>query len=332
MQEVEGPPGPRARNYLFTLNNPEGQLFPSDDGWEKYIDFAVWQLEVGEETGTLHIQGYIECNDKRSWKQLHELPGLESANFRSRRGTQKQAIAYCEKPNDMFPDDNTRVEGPWRWGVPKAQGERTDLLEIKRRIDRGEPIVSIVRDTESFHACSRHLRFFREYKRMCTEKRDFKTIVFLFLGPSGVGKSRLISTIIKMLGMSCYKVPFPKGSGLYWDDYDGQEITFIDEFDGNYMRPAFFNLLCDRYECVVPTHGAAGHQFVSKFLFIGTNYHPKFWWRKRNANQLEQTTRRIDCWVPIMHYTQNSLTLQAIAAQRAFNLRLGVSRSPNFIP
>ena len=68
----------------------------------------------------------------------------------------------------------------------------------------------------------------------------------------------------------------------------------MDEFDGSRMKPTDFNELCDEHEYVLPVHGSAGHQMVSKYIFIGSNYLPKQWWKNRNPHQLRQTTRRID--------------------------------------
>lgn len=146
---------------------------------------------------------------------------------------------------------------------------------------------------EHFASFIRYGKAFKEYKRQITRPRTTKTTVILIIGPSGTGKSRFGHLLASYLG-SVYKVPQPKGSGLYWDDYDGQDVTLIDEFDGSYMRPTFFNTLCDRYECVVPAHGGAGHQFVSKYLIIISNYHPRYWWKKRSLDQQIQTYRRIE--------------------------------------
>jgi len=133
----------------------------------------------------------------------------------------------------------------------------------------------------------------REYKRQQTRPRNFKSIVVLFVGPAGTGKSTLAKMLASYLG-SVYKAPQPKNSGAYYDDYDGQDVLFLDEFDGNRMKPADFNELCDRHEVVLPVHGGAGHQMISRFIFICSNYAPRFWWKNRKPSQVKQTTRRID--------------------------------------
>lgn len=105
----------RARNYMFTINFGDAQvteLLPEE--FPEWMTFVVWQLECGDE-GTMHYQGYIECSGKRSYAAIQAVPGFEGCHLEVRRGTQAQAIAYCEK------NDDTRVDGPWRHGEPKQQ-------------------------------------------------------------------------------------------------------------------------------------------------------------------------------------------------------------------
>lgn len=194
---------------------------------------------------------------------------------------------------------------------------------MKEAIDKGTALKRL--HDEYFGTMIRYGRALKEYKRTITEPRAFKSVVILLVGPSGVGKSRFATQLCAYLG-STYKVPRPKGSGLYWDDYDGQAVTFLDEFDGNYMRPTDFNDLCDRYEYVVPVHGGAGHQFVSRYIVIASNYLPKYWWKKRSAVQLVQTTRRIDVLIPLLPQKPKS-----VIAPRMFRLNgIPHSFSPTF--
>jgi len=56
IDEADTDLGAKARNWCFTLNNPEDELdfteFP-------FCDYAIWQKEVGE-NGTPHFQGRID--------------------------------------------------------------------------------------------------------------------------------------------------------------------------------------------------------------------------------------------------------------------------------
>jgi len=139
----------------------------------------------------------------------------------------------------------------------------------------------------------RYSRGLTMVKRLYTQPRDFKSLVILFIGPPGKGKTQVMDLLAPLMG-TVYRAPAAKGSGCYFDDYDGQDVFIMDEFDGASMKPTFFNVLCDKYECVLPVHGGAGHQMRSRYIFIGSNYMPSQWWKGRNATQHMQTTRRID--------------------------------------
>lgn len=276
--------GGKARNYVFTVSFPTAEvtdLLQSD--FPSWVTYCVWQLECGE-AGTMHFQGYLECLGQQTMTRLHSVPGLETAHFEVRRASQERAIQYAKK-------EDTRVDGPWEFGEPKKQGERSDLLEVKEKLDKKIPLKQV--HEEHFGTMIRYGKALKEYKRTITKPRDFKSKVFLFIGPPGKGKSTLMKLLAAKIG-SFYKAPMPKGSGQYYDDYDGQDVLILDEFDGSRMRPTEFNDICDEHECVLTVHGGAGHQMVSKFIFIGTNYLPCKWWKNRNPAQVRQTMRRID--------------------------------------
>lgn len=288
--------GPRVRNICFTINGEAMRLLdPCHPTW-KNVRYLIYQREIGTHE---HFQGYLELTQSMTYAQIHQFEGLEGAHFEKRRGTAKQAKHYCMKPVPgcdcaMCAEEAaepTKIEGPWEWGEMSHQGERNDLLEIQRDIDRGVPFWRIAK--EHFPQWVKYRKSFTEYRRITGIPRERKTKTFLFVGPPGKGKSTLMKLIARSIG-NVYKVPAKKGSGLYFDDYDNQDVMILDEFSGATCPPEFFNLLADEHECVLPVHGGAGHQMISKYLFIGTNYAPKFWWKNRTPNQLLQTTRRID--------------------------------------
>lgn len=162
---------------------------------------------------------------------------------------------------------------------------------VKEKVDAGAPLKDVT--DAHFGTMMRMGKAIANYKRQNTMPRDYKSIVVLFCGPAGTGKSTLAKKLAMYLG-SLYKAPQPKNSGAYYDDYDGETVMLLDEFDGHRMKPTDFNELCDRHEVVLPTHGSAGHQMVSKYIFICSNYAPRFWWKNRKPHQLAQTLRRID--------------------------------------
>jgi len=309
---------PRVRNICFTVNGDSIPLLdPCHPTW-KNVRYVIYQREIGTQE---HFQGYLELTEQMTFAQLHDFEGLEGAHFEKRIASAKKAAHYCMKPvpgcdcNVCVEEarEPTKIEGPWEWGEMSAQGQRNELLEIQRDIERKVPMRRVAR--EHFPEWVRFRQSFNEYRRHQTTPRDFKSKTFLFCGRPGRGKSTLMKIIARYIG-SVYVVPAKKGSGLYFDDYDNQDVMILDEFSGATCPPEFFNLLADEHECVLPVHGGAGHQMVSKYLFIGSNYCPKWWWKKRSADQLLQTTRRIDVVFKVGLTTPQAVNLHGVEFMR----------------
>lgn len=269
---------------------------PTHPSWQ-HVKYLVYQRE---HAGHEHFQGYIEFNISKTYASIHAMEGMESAALLPRHGNAKQARHYCLKPVDGCScrhceeerDAPTKVEGPWEWGEISQQGQRADLLEVKRDIDHGVSLKRIAADPDTFPVWIKYHKGLETYKRITTAPRSIKPTVFLFIGTSGVGKSRTAINLAKFLGTT-YIVP-PKATGFWCDDYSQETVFIIDEMTGSKMTPEFFNQLVDWAPMNVPSHGTAGHQFNSQYVFITTNYHPKFWWKHRSAVQVKQTMRRID--------------------------------------
>lgn len=251
----------QARNYVFTINFADGEvtlLLPEE--FPSWFSYCCWQLELGEENHVLHYQGYLECSGKKSMVQVHAVPGFERAALLVRRGTQLQAIQYSTK-------DDTRVDGPWFFGEPKEQGKRSDLLEVKRKIDVDHASHAQLWDAH-FSTMTRYHKSFVEYKRLRTPKRDHLTKFIVIIGPSGCGKSRLAREF--------FPDAYWKSNDKWWDDYEHQESVVWDEFQGQYPYRELLRVLDSTPyspEC------KGGHvNFVAKWVVFTSNYHPRDWY------------------------------------------------------
>lgn len=226
---AEGP-GTTSRSYVFTLNNPD--VPPS--GWvfkepTKLVRYAVWQLEKGE-SGTLHVQGYVELNKSIRYTKLASVfPFLSRARFAKRRGTPEQAREYCMKPE-------THVEGPWEYGTWNVtQGHRTDLAEVKKKLDTGVSMYDLAQD--HFVEFVRYNRSLTVYSEMVANKTQ---------------------PLVRLEG----QIPNPWGFNLtiyppvikkrhYWlysSEPNTGKTTFLEKL--NDMAPCYFFCVEEKYQTV----------------------------------------------------------------------------------
>lgn len=244
--------------------------------WENILDFAswrnppryaIWQLEVGE-NGTPHVQGYIVLLSRTRMSTL-KLRFQSNLHLEKRRGTHSQAVAYCSK-------EETRVSGPWTYGsdddIPEGQGARSDLTTVKRKLDAGATMITIA--DEHFSDFIRYHKAFIVYKRLKSPKRDWEMEVIVLIGETGTGKTRFVADNYD----DVFSVPDKKGSGTYWDDYDGQETVLVDECYGKRFSHSFLLRLLDRYAMSVPIHGGSLN-FNSRRIVLTSNAHPADWYR-----------------------------------------------------
>ena len=107
----------------------------------------------------------------------------------------------------------------------------------------------------------------RELAYSRSAKRDFKTELHIFHGPTGTGKSHTAYNEAKALGEVYFK---PEGK--WWDGYNGQESVILENFRGG-LSVGFQTSLCclaDRYPMQVPIKRGF-RQFISKRIYITSN-------------------------------------------------------------
>lgn len=274
----------RSRNIMFTVFiQEEDDLRLLDPSLWNHCSFAVWQLEQCPETARLHYQGYAEFNQPMTHVALHQMDGLETAHFEARRGTAKQAKAYCTKRD-------THVDGPWYWpseDAMSAQGSRSDLIAVRDAIRAGATDLEIA--NEHFADFIRYNRGIRAYRQLCAAPRNSTPLILLWIGPSGVGKTQAVIRQVRE------KSAYWKAPGKWWDGYDSQEHIVLDEFHGDWFPFRDLLRILDSTPLKVEHKGGMS-EFCGNTFYITSNQHPKDWYDPEKVGPWSESPlkRRLD--------------------------------------
>ena len=146
-------------SWCFTLNNPVTPTNPWAKPINQGIIYAIWQLEIGTQCGTIHIQGYLESSKKQRISYVRKI--IPTAHWEKRAGTREQARLYCMKEDTrlplylhFLPEDTPSSMGPFEYGEfspSLGSGTRTDLIhagEKLHQISRGSTTMDKIREDE----------------------------------------------------------------------------------------------------------------------------------------------------------------------------------------
>lgn len=252
----------KLQRVCFTLNNYTEEQFEAIKR-HVFVDetaYAVIGKEKGE-SGTPHLQGYINFGRKnrKTFATLKSL--LFNAHIELAKGSDFDNQKYCSKDGDYY-EHNT----------PVGQGKRSDLNLCVSKLVLGKRVNEVALEHPEIFV--KYCRGMRElsYIVRSQEVRDFKTVVYVLIGPPGTGKSRYCYEKAKAMGDLYYK---PRGQ--WWDGYDGQTSVIIDDFYG-WLKYDDLLKLCDRYPYQVPIKGGYV-QFCSKNIFITSNAGYESWYK-----------------------------------------------------
>lgn len=283
----------RSNRWCFTVNDDPDQfrlrLEPLLESIEQ-LRYICGQLEVGEDTGHLHFQGYLQLKNvqRLSWLKNNIHP---TAHF------EIQKAKFNDEARDYTRKEETRAEGTvwleygnYNKGRCKGGtcGKRNDLEAFKNAILSGMNIEDLL-DNGFTKELARYPKFYHMVRGIKEPEREEVTVE-LYFGEPGTGKTRKA----REENPGIYTVPLTTGT-MWFDGYDGQEVALIDDFCGKKSKvPLDYTLrLLDRYPVQIPCKGAF-IWWVPKKVIITTNIHPENWydWHTRRR-QWEALKRRI---------------------------------------
>jgi len=155
------------------------------------------------------------------------------------------------------------------FGEPKTQGQRTDLINLYKKIKQGElKNVQDVMDYD-FNLYARYRGGIKEALSVwqLQKRKEFRKVEVEYVyGPTGTGKTKYLYE-----HKDLFKI---NGSGLNWfDGYQGESVLGIDEYDNNMKCSDLLSLL-DGYQKRLPIKGGFTYANWTKVV-ITSNLNPR---------------------------------------------------------
>ncbi len=239
----------RARNWVFTYNNPDVAWNPRTCYDQGLCKFFAGQYELGEGTGTRHYQGYVVFGHAVTLAAAKTRLGNDTIHLEVRRGSHEEALSYVSKPETRCPESD-RLE----LGTPPSagQGARSDIARAVDIITSGGTIRDVAQtEPVTFVKCNRGLQ---ALAAILATPRTEAPACYYFWGPSESGKSRAAWDFAPVA--ECYPVPLSAAANVWFDHYvpGYHRVVVFDDYYHNF-KFSFLLQLLDRYHIYVPYKG-----------------------------------------------------------------------------
>ncbi len=258
------------RHYVGTKNNYTDDDINQLEAWGEFkCSYLCYGKEVGEKTGTPHLQIYMEFENTKSMSAICKK--LFPMWLGYRKGSAKQAAGYCkkgqsDKPPGGYESYYDEPHDTWdgkQFGELSQQGKRTDI---------DNPVSMLVEDGATMKEVARQypvqfVKYHKGFQALRTHMLEPRSLdcmpeVIWLWGPTGTGKTR--DAYIKHWPDEPHYVWKPS-NGNWWDGYDGQKKIIIDEFRAQMTWSDILGLL-DRNEYRAPIKGGFAQIQADKFV------------------------------------------------------------------
>lgn len=255
----------QSKDWVFTINNfvlADVQLLEDLE-----CNYMIYQSEKGKQ-GTSHLQGFLQFNERKRMTQLKKIH--PTAHWEKRLGTPEQARDYCKK-EDTY-DGSFRSER----GTMTKQGRRKDIKEFVDTVLTNKSELQILEEhPNEYLKYSKVIDRIRLLKLKEDTKKFRKIEAVVYYGPPGSGKTRMV---MDQYSDTVYKLSVGNDTKIWFDNYDGENVLLIDDYDGKFIPYEMMLALLDGYQLRLPIKGSHTYARYTK-VFITSNKHPDHWYQ-----------------------------------------------------
>lgn len=202
------------RNMCFTLCNYTEEEYNGILN-SQYIKYVIIGKETAPTTGMLHLQGYAEFYKQQRFSTVKKI--CSRMHFQARKGSQKEAIAYCKKEGDFI-----------ERGIACRQGRRNDLNNFLAFLADGKSIKWILQNNNINYQQLRFLQLAEPY--LYKQKFINRKIIWCY-GPTGSGKTHFAKTFTNI-----EDIYFKDVNSKWWCGYTGQSVVVMDEIRADNIK------------------------------------------------------------------------------------------------
>lgn len=277
----------KTRDWIFTINDIEQYIDDESAAgcWDMLKSLIETKLSTSddikgmafqlERVSHYHIQGFAMFKDSMGREAFKQLLAPFKPHCEKRKGTIDQAIDYCTKEESRVTGTLPVITGSCIRGEKVSNKERR--LAWFKRIPTATKAELWEEAPDLF---TQNVERLARVRAALTTPRCHAMVNFVLVGPTGIGKTRWV---YDTFGIE--NVYSKDAENKWWEGYEGQECILIDEYNGQWSIEWLLKLL-DRYPILGEVKN--GHvQIISKFIMITTNKHPREWYTRASAHQLD---------------------------------------------
>lgn len=229
---------------------PEEVCYKLRDEWvgDSSTRSGAWAYCISE-AGLHHVHMVLEDLKPMRFSSVKK-EYCVGMHFEATKGTKRQAEAYINKEG-KFAEKGESIEFLCTHGEIKGkQGRRSDLEDYYSRLEAGETVKDILRDSPKAYC---HLNVLKNmYFDLKSDNtpivRDVR--VYWHIGATGSGKSYERVKLSKEIGEDQIYYLSTFNSGCF-DKYNGEPVLWIDDFRGQFPFDTMLRFL-DCYKADIP--------------------------------------------------------------------------------